>query len=61
VFDEPTKSPVLFFFRGALAPGFTLCSAPAWSRHELHGESVNVGKSVYGTACHLTITIKDDI
>jgi hypothetical protein len=59
VFDEPTNLPP-YFFRGAFAPGFTLCRAPG-PRHELHGESVNVGKSVYGTACHLTITIKDDI
>jgi hypothetical protein len=41
VFDEPTKSPTLFFHR-ALAPGFTLCRAPG-PRHELHGESMNVG------------------
>jgi hypothetical protein len=59
VFDEPTKSPALFF-RGAFAPGFTLCRAPG-PRHELHGESVIVGKSIYGTASYLTTTIKDDI
>jgi hypothetical protein len=50
----------LYFFHGAFAPGFTLRRVPG-PRLELHGESVNVGKSVYGTACHLTKTIKDDI